>query len=95
MKRNVFIVTHLSAHDENCGYIAGIFDTEEDARAYVQTQIDKGRRKHKCEYGGEWQTDRMPGTEASAKVCSDSRLCYVMYIEKHQLYTKDDIKELE
>lgn len=51
MKRNVFIVTHLSAHDENCGYIAGIFDTEEDARAYVQTQIDKCRRKHKKDYG--------------------------------------------
>ena len=54
MKRNVFIVTHLSAYGENFGYIVEIFDTEEAARAYVQTRIDKGRRKHKKDYGGRW-----------------------------------------
>lgn len=47
MKRNVFTVTHLSAYGENFGYIVEIFDTEEAARAYVQTRIDTGRRKHK------------------------------------------------
>jgi hypothetical protein len=54
MKRNVFTVTHLRAYGENFGYIVEIFDTEEAARAYVQTRIDTGRRKHKKDYGGRW-----------------------------------------
>lgn len=97
MKKEKFVYTISSLDTFNC-YPDGlevVFDTLDAAKDYIQHRIDSYKLKHKCEYGGEWQTERMPGTEASAKVCSDSRLWYVMYIEKHQLHTKEDIKEFE
>lgn len=97
MKKEKFVYTVSSADEFNC-YPEGleaVFDTLDAAKAYIQHRIDSYKLKHKCEYGGEWETEKMPFTEASAKVRSESRHWYVMYIEKHRLYTKDDIKELE
>lgn len=97
MEKEKFVYTVSSSDEFNC-YPEGleaVFDTLGAAKAFIQHRIDSYKLKHKCEYGGEWETEKMPFTEASAKVCSESRHWYVMYIEKHQLHTKDDIKELE
>ena len=93
--RYVYVVSSLD--EFNC-YPAGleaVFDTLDAAKDYIQHRIDSYKLKHECEYGGEWESELMPFTEASAKVRSESRHWYIMYIEKYQLHTKDDIKELE
>lgn len=94
MKRNVFIVTHLSSHDENCGYIEGIFDTEEDARAYAQTQIDKCRRKHKKDYGGRWCKwhGKVPENHiGEAEIRCGYGNYFTLHIESYSLKSKADV----
>lgn len=95
MKRNVFIVTHLSAYGENFGYIAGIFDTEEAARAYVQTRIDKGRRKHKKDYGGRWCKwyGKVPKNHiGEAEIRCGYGNYFTLHIKRYSLKSKSDVE---
>ena len=96
MKRNkhVFTVTHLSAYEENFGYIVGIFDTEEAARAYVQTWIDKCRCKHKKDYGGRWCKwyGKVPGNHVGeAEIRNGYGNYSTLHIERYSLKSKADV----
>lgn len=97
MKRHkyAFTVTHLSAYEEGFGYVVAIFDTEESARAYVQSRIDKYRRKHKKDYGGRWCKwyGKVPvNSVGEAEIRDGYGNYFTLYIERYRLNSKADVE---